>query len=532
MARTTTGERAATIAALARASTTDAIDSGPKDEPGGVHPAYARMLQRAEFCRRAALGTEGYRNAYEDSLPRLGGEGDESYFFRHGMVGSTNVVERMADVLVGFLNEQPVTLEKGADKALVDFIEDVDRAGTAMTLYDQDIDYLASIDGLALGLVEHTIIDTTGEVTEQDEALSGSGPYWLMYKLDDVLKPKFKTINGVRTLVQLTLRETVTVDEGRFGTKTLVKYRVYENQRGVITCEVWTTNADGSKSIERPALVVTNQTDIPCALLPYGRKLGKFEWKPAFLDLAYLDEEYYRLKNSVRNLEITACVPTRFRVGAKPDSKGNYPPMPLGTREVVEIPYAPSGVNVPGKMVGWDGPDVSVIDPAMRSLTEIKSEMTAGGAAFLAPDKRAATTATGSRIDDSSRRASLQRSAAAKKDFHEKMLYFTANFLQVPACKVTVNTNFTGEGINPQYLTVLVTMYLNGAISLQALIFAAKTGKLPDTLDAEDEAANLIADQIEQDKMAQQDALDLANASPKVIAPPLGHAPVPAAFAA
>ena len=241
---------------------------------------------------------------------------------------------------------------------------------------------------------------------------------------------------------------------------------------------------------------------------------------PPFLDLAYLAEEYYRLKNSRRNLETVACIPTRYRVGAKKIDKdgkespsGKYPSMQLGVRAVNEIPYPPTGVSLPGPPVGWDSPDVSVLGPSRESLTDIRSEMGAAHAAFLAPETRDASTATAKRIDNSSQRASIQSCASAKRDFLEKMVYFTANFLQVAPCKVTVNTNFTGEGIDSQYLAVLVNMYIQGAISLQALIFAAKTGKLPETLDAEDEAATLISEQIKKDAQAQRDAVTLAKAT-------------------
>ena len=279
--RTAGGERAATLAAPLRGVPEDVGDTVPQDAPGTTHAAYARMLDRAHFCRRAALGTEGYRNAFEIALPRIGQESNESYFYRHDLVAAHNAVELAADSVVGFLNEQPAALEKGADAQLVTFVEDVDRAGTALALYEQESDYLAAIDGFVLGLVEHTKVDQPDQQTEDDEDRSGAGPYWLLYKLEDVINATYRTVNGVRTLVQLVLRDRVTRPSGRFGRKSIVKYRVYENNHGNVTCEVWTTDAAGKTVIELPAFPITNQTEIPCAIKPYGRRLGKFEWKPA-----------------------------------------------------------------------------------------------------------------------------------------------------------------------------------------------------------------------------------------------------------
>lgn len=524
------GERTTTEAALAaRATLQGDAPSGKEDEPGGVHPAYHRMVERALFCRRNAMGTEGYRNAFELALPRLGGEGDDSYFHRHGLVGVNNGFARAANAFVGWLNEQPTTLEKNADPKLVQFIEDVDRAGTGMTLYDIEIDHAALIDSFALGVVDHTKVDNPEQQTEDEEERSGAGPYWLMYKLEDVLDLRYETVNGVRTLVFLSLREVITKKKGRFGRESVTRYRVYENNRGTITCEVWKKQADGSARIEVPLFTITNQTEIPCAFLVYGTRIGKFEFKPALLDLAYLTEEHYRLKNGIRNLETVGCVPTRFRVGAKrvnkqgqEDQKGSYPPMPLGVREVVEIPFPPANVHVPTKLIGWDSPDTAVLEPASKSLIEVEKQMAAEGASIVAPDKNANETATGRRIDTASQRASLGSFATSKRDFHDKMIYFTAKFLGVEPCKTSVNTNFTGEGVNAQMLSVLKDLYVENAISLTTLLYFAKHGKFPDTMDPEDEAGKAVAEAMVRDKEKQKQAIELANATKPQVEPEAG----------
>lgn len=500
--------------------------SGDSNRPDTPHEAYKRMKPRWEMCRALMIGTDAIREGAETYLPRMEEESDASYEFRRTLVALHNGFQRTVLASVGFILEEPPELGADMPKVLADFAENVDRAGTHLNVFTRRLSQAGVTDGFAGILVEHTKVKDPQKVSADDEKRLGIGPYWLLYKVDDVYKPVYEMVNGVRTLTLLILREVVKKRVGRFGYTTVTRYRVYTNDegKGVVRCEVWEAVGQGVPIMTETAMVITNQTEIPWSPLPVGDEISPDEWKPPLMDLAFLNIEHHQCKTNMASLETLACVPTQVRIGAKPDENGEYPPIKLGPRSTIEAPYQ-QGVPTP---LYWHSPSIDALEPTHKSLDKIEAAMGAAGMAFLSPDTRAAETAEARRIDTAAQRATLQSFAQAVQDCLERAFGFTANFIpSVTAGSVTVNNNFTGEGINTAFLTVCLQAYEKDSLTLEELRYVFQTGQLPEDFDAEDTALLLAAAaQREEEARLAQEAL--ANKG-KSGAPSKGTPPTPGA---
>jgi hypothetical protein len=506
---TATAERAATDAAAATSSLTLVDDSSTADsnDPSIPSTAYLRMKPRWEKCRDCFVGTEAIRAGGVKYLPQLSAESSSRYEIRRVLAAFYNGYSRTVLASVGLLLEEPPTLGEDMPEEIVELAENIDASGTHLTVFTKRLATSGTIDGYAGILVEHSRPDdpriddsrasfaaslarkVRGLLSSDDEKRLGLRPYFLIFRVDDVYREIYEKVNGVKTLVLLVLREVVSKRVGLFGVKSVTQYRVYRNTRGVITYELWTAPDEGTSG--RPSKTegptqVTNQTEIPWSPLLAGEEIpGKpGEYKPPLIDLADLNIQYHVCLTNHLSLESLAYVPTPVRIGAEADDDGNYPELVLGPANTIEAPIM-AGVAEP---VYWLSPPVDVLAQGERTLLATKADMGTMGAAFLSAETRAAETAEGKRIDNAASRATLGTMAIALQDCLERAFGFMASYRKLKAGSVTVNDDFTGEGIDSTYLGVLITAYQQDVITLEELRYVIQTGQLPEDFDPSDKA--------------------------------------------
>lgn len=463
---------------------------GTQDDPSVPHPTYNRLKHLWVKCRALFGGTDEIRAGRETYLPRFANESDESYEFRLELVALTNAYARTAIACVGLLLQQEPKLGDDMPPALVALAENVDAAGTHLTVFSWwlFLDYL--IDGYAGVLVEYPHVENPDQVSADDEARIGLRPYFIRIQRADVFLPFYETVNGKKTLTLLVLRETFEEKVGRFGIRTASRYRVYVRTGNVVTAQVWRkkegedkVTPDGEPQIVRNARRILFAT------------LGEFAGKPPLNDLADLNLEHHQLKTNLRNLESLACVPTQVRIGAPRDANGNYPPITLGPRSTIEAP-ATEGVSKP---IYWHSPDVSVLEPGTHSLADVKADMGAAGLAFLAPETRAAETAEAKRLDATAQQASLATTGRLGQDTLETAFAMAAELLSpegresVKAGSVTINTDFENTVMTPEMITALGALAVNGKLSIETLLGLLERGKvLEDGFSVVDEVRRIL----------------------------------------
>lgn len=510
-------EATQTAAAATVATVTDV--AGDANDPSVTTGAYERMKARWQKCRDCFGGTEAIRAGGTKYLAQFSAESNSAYEVRRVLAAFYNAYARTVYASVGMLLEEPPTLGDDMPEEIKQLAENVDGAGTHLNVFTRKLATAGVVDGLAGILVEHTRPDPASldfskasadaaraiaekrPLSSDDEKALGMRPYFVLFKTDDVIKPLYATVNGVKTLVLLVLREITQERTGLFGLKTVTRYRVYTNDRGTIRYSLWRApDVGGRPIVEIIPTEITNQVEIPWSPLPAGEEVASGEYKPPLLDLADVNIQYHNSLTNHLNLEALAYVPTPVRIGAKPDKDGNYPEITLGPRNTIEAPVI-EGVAEP---VYWLSPPVEVLDSGEKTLQRTKADMATLGAAFMSAETRAAETAEGKRIDSSAQRATLGTLSDVLKDCLERAFGFMAAYRKLKGGSVTLNQNFTGEGVDAAYIAAMLQAYTEDTITLEEFRYIVQTGQLPEDFNA-NEVTELLARSDARAELKRQD---------------------------
>lgn len=462
-------------------------------------PAYRRGFPRWQMCRDFLTGNEAVQ-AQRAYLPQFPHESDELYESRRTISALFNGYARTVQATVGLLTEQPPVLDKDMPQLLVDMWENVDGAWTHGNVLTADLAQAGAVDGYAGLLTEYPRVGDPSidwskaslaargalqngtPMDAADELALGLRPYFILCKADEV-RCTYEMIAGHRTLVMFIRREVSLERVGRFGQKGVLRHRVYQLANRSVTYELWEQIDGGAITRTQGPTVLRNMTSIPWSPFAPGIEIGPNEYKPTFMDLAFLNATHHRISTGILSLEELAFVPTPVRIGASPDSNGDYPPVVLGPGNTIEAPYV-QGVPQP---VYWFSPPTAVLEPGMKSLENCKMEMATAGASFLAPQQQnARETAAANRMDRGAEVATITTFAHRLNDCLESAFGFAGQYVKVVAGSVTLNAEFSGEGVSPQLLTVMVQAYQADALTLEELRHLLQTGQLPETFEASD----------------------------------------------
>ncbi len=470
---TASGERTAADAAVAaNANDAAAVSS---DTPNVETEAYKRMKARSKKCRDLMEGVEAIRRGGTEYLPTYPGEGTTRYDARRTIAALFNGYKATVRASVGLLLQSPPVLGKDMPAALVTLWENVDAIGTHGDVFAKHLATAGTVDGLAGILTEYPRVTLTnvdfskaslaareavakGETLDAaDEEALGLRPYFILVKSDNVVLPLYQSVNGRKTLVMLVIRETATERVGRFGFASVTRYRVYTLNASKVTYELW-TETNGSVAITEGPTVMRNLTAIPWSPMAVGEEIKPGEFVPPLMDLAELNLTHHRIQTGVLSLEERAFIPTLVRIGAQPDQNGVYPQITLGPGDTIEAPAMP-GVAEP---IYWTSPPVDVLEPGMKSLETCKAEMGAMGMNFLAPDPRAAETATANRADNTAQRASIITVGRALKDCLESAFGFAGQYIKQTAGTVTINNEFEKLTLDAQTMSAYAALSAEG----------------------------------------------------------------------
>lgn len=494
------------------------VSVGNAQRPDVPHPAYHRMERRWRRCRDLMMGSDAIRDGEDAYLPRFDEETAESYATRLRLAALAPGFARTVSAAVGMLLQQEPDLGDDMPAQLVELWENVDAAGMHGAVFTRLLTMDGVIDGHAGILVDYPRVENPGGTSAADEAARGLRPYWVLFRAEDVYLQHYETVNGVRTLTLLVLRELGEERVGPFGVTPVTRYRIYTNEAGVISCEVWRTPKGvigGVPTVEIEKATMRNVTKIPFAPFLAGQRLGPNETRPPLLDLADLCIEHHQIKTGMLHLEQLAFVPTVVRTGyiAPADALGNPDPAPvvLGPRSVIDVP-------INGK-VEWLTPTVDVLAPAERSLANNEAAQGAAGLAFLAPETRHAETAAAKRIDAAAQNATLATVGRNLQDTLEEAFGYTGDFLKIAAGSVSVNTDFENTAMDPAMVTALGALATNGKLSIDTLLALLENGQvIPDGFDRAGELKRILTENALPPSPAPpyQNALPLPDNTPPV----------------
>lgn len=472
------------------------------------------MLSVWMRARDAYEGTDALAARPRYYLPKHKKEQPDDYKYRVAHAVPFNGFRAAIQGFVGLAFAKPPTLGGDVPREIRAHAENIDGRGRHLNVFAKDI----TEDGATVGSVGVLLDYPTRpeNATAQDELNGYLRPYWIHVRAEDVLSWDHTMIGAREMLTQLVLQETATVKVGRFGRKTVTRYRVYTQDVANlgITAPVLFSVLEARKSktssgetdyIEIASGVVKtkrgNISKIPFEGALLGTPTSSMTARPWLKDLLDLMLAHYRVASDRGWLMHQSCVPIPVRKGYKApvDRDGNPRPAAIAAANVLmDLPAdTKEHSDIGFKFVEVAG---TAFEPTAKELERMKQEMGTLGLQFLAPSSRAAETADARRIDSRIEHASLSSMMSVIDDLIERCLILHAEFMGLEIVRsgekdggsFSTNRDFERTALSAEMIKVYMELNLNGQLSMETLLEILERGRaLPDGFDRAKEIRRL-----------------------------------------
>lgn len=438
--------------------------------------AQKHMVDCANMVRTLVAGTKAMRKAEQTYLPKQAAESANAYAVRLARSVLFNATGKTVLDMTGKVFNKPVTLEKDVPAELVTFAENIDLTGRHLNVFACDVFKDAMQPGIGFIYVDMPppVKREDGKpATMADEQEAGIRPYLTYVPLERLIGWKSTTINGVETLTQIRILESVTVDNGPYLESEIRQIRV-------VVPGQWATfreDKDG-KWVQFDTGSIVGPTSIP--LVPvYLNRTGFMCGEPPLQNLAELNVAHWQLDSDVTNIMHVANVPILFGAGFNETETLN-----IGASEMVRS----SNNEATLTYVEHTG---TAIGAAITRLQNLETQMQVMGLQLLAD--KPGQTATGEVRDDVKENSPLAMMARALQDALEQAFGFMAQFAGVKWDRTTasndkggsirVNTDF-GIQLGAATVQDLVNMVSAGVISKETFWSELqRRGVLSDSFD-------------------------------------------------
>lgn len=505
--------------------------SSDPTRPDYACPAYLDMAPRWQLVEDLRNGTVAIRQKKQYYLPRFEAETIQDWNAR---VAMTFVADHYATTIVehvGLVFSNPLKLGDDVPNAIKDLTEDIDGEGNHLDVFAQTAFDKALHFGHCVLFTDYPVTDTIAN--KSDERAAKVRPYVTLYTAPDVLSWRTATVGGVKQLVQIVFRECTTEAEGEFGTEDVTRFREIKQEvfydeftgratgLGAITWRAWeqedadditdgaTAGSGGQTFTPTGEGTIVGPDHIAARVIYGGQRTGYLQSIPHLMGLAFSNLEETQVMSDYASIMHKCNVPTPIFMGRNVQADANGQTVQMG-----------QGIDIP------IGGDAKMLEPTGVALAatrtrieDLRAQMRRQGATS-GDETGKVMTAIEAKIYAKQRNAKLSRAARSTQDAFEGMLADFAAFMGLQeGGSLVVNQDYSSDGIDPAYLTVLVTAYADGALPLDALLYALEKGRLPDDFSSEDSALKLIADEAARQDAAAAEAKRLAENPPPVVPP-------------
>lgn len=413
-------------------------------------------------------GTSAMRTAGKTYMPKWPNEDERSYATRLSVAVLFPAYKRTVETLTGKPFSKPIRFEADVPARIQEWMEDADLRGRNLHVFCADILEAVLSHGLAGILVDFPPTTgiaqaESGIITQAEEAAVGLRPYFVEVKPEQILGWRSERINGVETLIQLRIMETISEHDGDFGSKDIEQVRVLTpgaweiwRKRDGISREEWALYEGGT----------TTLNEIPFTPI-YGDRRGFMEGRPPLIELAYMNVEHWQSASDQQNVLHVARVPILAVTGIDDDSFQ----VTVGASNAINLPMSASM-----QYVEHTG---AAIGAGKQSLDDLEERMRQAGAELMVV-KPNRVTAFQVGVENDLAMSALQRISQDFQDALNQALQFMADWVGEPEGGHVVLFNDFGAANLTQ-------------ASMQYLVQAAAAGKVSDeTLFGEMQRRNEI----------------------------------------
>lgn len=436
----------------------------------------AAARQNALYPTLEALmgGTAAMRALGKVALPQFPNEDDKVYKHRLETATLFPAYRRTAQVMGGKPFSTAASLDKSTPAEIVEWAKNIDMEGVSFHSFAAEM-FLEAFYGLAGILVDSPKLAQDRPLTIADARDQNVRPYWVRVMHGQILGWRTTTINGVRTLAQLRLKETVTVPDGDWGEKDVIQVRVLTPG----AWELWQANDKGDWApIDKGTTTLKYIPFVPL----YGIRKAFMVGQAPLTDLAFMNVKHWQSQSDQDNILHAARVPMLFAKGFAPTTE-----ITVGASTAIITENAAADL----KWVEHTGASVAA---GQESIEALEGQMIQSGAELLVQSTKGhAKTATEDANDAEGNKCILQRMTEDFETSLDLALQMTADFAGLASGgKAVLYKDFGAATLSDASAALINALAVAGIISKATAITELKRrGELAPEVDPEDEAAKV-----------------------------------------
>lgn len=390
-------------------------------------------------------GTKTMREGGKTYLPQWPNEADDSFELRRKSAVLYPAFSRTVEIMAAKPFSRPLAYGEDMPTRIREWCEDVDMQGRNLHAFASDLMSDCIAYGLSGVLVDYPPAENIR--TQADAITAGVRPYFARYAPGTILGWKVEKVNGSDRLVQLRLLESVTEDDGEFGTKEVEQVRV-------LTPGNWQLWRKGKDDWILYAEGTTTLTEIPFVFF-YGFRKGFGVGTPPLMELAFQNVEHWQSSSDQQNILHVARVPILVLVGAD-DSQ-----LTVGGSAAVKVPQ-----DGDLKYVEHSG---AAIEAGRKAILDLEERMRQTGAELIVL-KPGDVTATQVVSENEANKCALQRICEIFEDGLDQCLQYMAEWVgEQSGGSVSLFTDFGAASLGEASAELLLKANQSGNLSNETL---------------------------------------------------------------
>ena len=437
-------------------------------EPWERDAAQEEHLRAVELCRDVHGGTFRLRDRGTAYLPQMTNEEDDAYDDRKGGSVLYEGFSRTVDGLVGMAFRKDPTLSDDTPAEILEQQEDIDRAGSHVSVFLRDALEDQMVDGKSYLFVDMPAVEEGAVRTLADERAAGLQPYWIRIPRLNVLGHDRERVQGREVTSHFRYLAT-TFQRNDAGDQVQVnRVRQYEpTGDGRVVWQMWEQvgDQDWDQVVQDRIMTIP---EVPLAVAQANRR-----GRPPLEALAHESILHYRIRSDRTNLISASHVPIFVVTGG----------------ELAYVSFGPGvGIELPeGADAKWVEITGSGLAHSKEELQDIRQNMASLGLSQLERQTRQAETARAREIEKAEADSKLSVAVRALRDAADNALRYHALWIgQESTGEIELNTDFDTLMLDWQMVQQLRGMVAEETLSLETLWHRLQKGEvLGDTFDPE-----------------------------------------------